>query len=176
MKKLIAIPTFDKNGILDGAAIPYVEKNHPSVDIKVIYKWIREKLGIDHNHRSIKSIYKEEKINQNRYSPRYIAELLPEKGRNGKAFFHFSNMSDYITLSSNGQLNVRGGEEDLFRAWGNSEFRNLTPHSVFQELEKEIVKINIPVLGRDYSFNSYSEFVGWLTYQGDKKLSSTFKS
>jgi hypothetical protein len=168
MKKLIAIPTFDKNGILDGAAIPYVERTYPSVDIKTTYKWIREKLGIDHNHRSIKPKYKEEKINQNRYSPRYIAELLPEKGRNGKVSFHFSNMSDYITLSSNGQLNVRGGEEDLFRAWGSSEFKNLTPHAVFQELEKEIIKINIPMSGRDYSFNSYSEFIGWLTYQGDK--------
>jgi hypothetical protein len=168
MKKSMAITTFDKNGILDGAVIPYVEKNHQSVDLKTIYKWIREKLGIDHNHRSIKSKYKEEKINQNRYSPRYIAELLPEKDRNGKVFFHFSNIGDYITLSSNGQLNVRGGEEDLFRAWGSSEFRNLSPHAVFQELEKEIVKIHIPVSERDYSFNSYSDFIRWLTYQGDK--------
>jgi hypothetical protein len=168
MKKSMAIATFDKNGILDGAVIPYVGKNHPSVDIKVIYKWIREKLRIDHNGRSINSKYKEEKINQNRYSPRYIAELLPEKDLNRKAFFYFSGISDYITLSSNGQLNVRGGEEDLFRAWGSSEFKNLLPHAVFQELEKEIVKINIPVSEKDYTFNSYSEFIRWLTYQGDK--------
>ena len=146
------------------AVIAYLEKNYPSVDIKAIYKWIQKKLGIAQDHRLIR----DEKINQNRYSPKYIAELLPEKDRNGKAFFHFSNISDYITLSSNGQLNVRGGEEDLFRAWGNSEFRNLTPHAVFQELEKEIVKINIPVSGKGYSFNSYSEFVNWLTYQSDK--------
>jgi hypothetical protein len=150
------------------AVIPYVENNHPSVDVKTIYKWIQEKLGIDHNHRSIKSKYKEEKINQNRYSPRYIAELLPGKDHNGKAFFHFSNMSDYITLSSNGQLNVRGGEEDLFRAWGSSEFKNVAPYAVFQDLEKEIIKVNIPVSGRDYSFNSYSDFISWLTYKGDK--------
>ncbi len=168
MKKSIDIPTFDKNGFLDRAVIPYVEKNLPSVDIKTVYKWIRQKLGKDHNQMSIKSKYKEEKINQNRYTPRYITELLSEKDRNGKVFFHFSNIGEYITLSSSGQLNVRGGEEDLFRAWGSSEFRNLAPHSVFQELEKEIVKINIPVPGRDYSFNSYSEFISWLTHQSDK--------
>jgi hypothetical protein len=148
------------------AVIPDEEKNHPSVDIKALYKWMQKKLGIARNHRFI--IDKDEKINHNKYSPRYLAELLPEKDRNGKAFFHFSNISDYITLSSNGQLNVRGGEEDLFRAWGSSEFRNLAPHSVFQELEKEIIKINIPVPGRDYSFNSYNEFISWLTHQSDK--------
>jgi hypothetical protein len=158
----------DLNLIKEGtmAVIPYVEKNYPSVDIKTIYKWIQKKLGITRDHRFVKN--RGEKINQGRYSPKYIAEILPEKEHNGKAFFHFKNMSDYITLSSNGQLNVRGGEEDLFRAWGNSEFRNLAPHAVFQELEKEIVKINVPVLGKEYSFNSYSEFVSWLTYQSDK--------
>ncbi len=147
---------------------PYVEKNHSSVDIKEMYKWIQKKLGIAQDHRFIKSKDKGEKISQNKYSPKYIAELLPEKDRNGKVFFHFSNISDYITLSSNGQLNVRGGEEDLFRAWGSSEFRNLAPHAVFEELEKEIIKISIPMPGRDYSFNSYSEFISWLTYQSDK--------
>ena len=148
------------------AVIPYVEKNNTPVDIKAIYKWIQKKLGTSHDYRFIKD--RDEKINQSKYSPRYIAELLPEKDRNGKVFFHFSNIGDYITLSSNGQLNVRGGEEDLFRAWGSSEFKNLAPHAVFQELEKEIVKINIPMSGRDYSFNSYSEFISWLTYRGDK--------
>ncbi len=168
MKKSIDIATFDKNGILDRAVIPYVGKNHPSVDIQTIYKWIRQKLGKDHNQVSIKSKYKEEKINPNRYTPRYITELLPEKDRNGKVFFHFSNISEYITLSSNGHLNVRGGEEDLFRAWRSSEFRNLKSQSIFQELEGRIIKINIPVPGRDYSFNSYSEFISWLTHQSDK--------
>lgn len=150
------------------AAIPYVEKNHPSVDIKAIYKWIREKLGIDPNHRPIKSKYKEEKINQNKYSPKYIAGLLPEKDPNRKAFFYFSDISDYITLSSTGQLNVRGGEEDLFRAWGNSEFGNLAPHAVFREFKDKIIKINTPVSGKVFSFNSYSEFISWLTFHSDK--------
>ena len=150
------------------AVIPYVEKNHPSVDIRAIYKWMRKKLGTSQDHRFSKSKDKEEKINQNKYSPKYIAELLPEKDRNGKAFFYFSGTSDYITLSSNGQLNVRGGEEDLFRTWGSSEFRNLTPLTVFQELEDRIIKIDIPVSGRDYSFDSYSEFISWVTYQSDK--------
>ena len=146
------------------AAIPYVEKNHHSVDIKAIYKWMRKKLSTSQNHRFRKSKDNEEKINQNKYSPRYIAELLPEKDADGKAAFYFSNIGDYITLSSDGQLNVRGGEEDLFRAWGNSEFRNLTPNTVFQELEEEIVRINVA----DYSFDSYSEFTSWLRYQRGK--------
>jgi hypothetical protein len=143
--------------------IPYVEKNHTSVDIKAIYGWMRKKLGSAQDHRFIKGKDKEEKINQNKYSPKYIAELLLEKDREGKAFFHFSNIKDYITLSSDGQLNVRGGEEDLFRAWGSSDFRNLSPHAVFQELEGRLIKINIPVSEREYSFNSYSEFITWLT-------------
>ncbi len=136
--------------------ISYIEKTHPSVDIKAIYKWIRKKLGTSHDHRFGKSKDKEEKINQNKYSPKYIAELLTEEHRNGKAFFYFRNLSDYITLYSNGNINVKGREEDLFKAWGNSEFRTLAPHAVFQEFEDRIVKINIPMSGRDYSFNSYS--------------------
>ena len=60
---------------------------------------------------------------------------------------------------------MRGGEEDLFRAWGSSEFRNLTPNTVFEELEEEVVRINAAVSGKDYSFNSYSEFTSWLKSQ-----------
>ncbi|HEX3037183.1 MAG TPA: hypothetical protein VHT73_19030 [Thermodesulfobacteriota bacterium] len=133
------------------AVIQYVENNYSSF-----------------NRKATKPEGRYELLNQSKYSPKYIAELLTEKDRNGKAFFYFSNISDYITLYSNGQLNVRGGEEDMFRVWGRSEFRNLAPHAVFQELEEEIVRIDVPVSGRGYSFNSYSEFIGWLTYQGDK--------
>jgi hypothetical protein len=102
--------------------------------------------------------------NANRYNPRHIAEFLTEKDRNGKALFYFSNISDHIALYSNGQLNVRDREEDLFKAWGSSEFRNLKSHTVFREFEEEIVKINVPMAGKDYSFNSYSEFMCWLEY------------
>lgn len=166
MKRNKIITRRSNEGIM--AAIPYAEKNRHSVDIKAIYKWMRKKLGTSQDHRFMKSKDKEEKINQNEYSPKYIAELLPEKALSGKAFFYFINMSDYITLSSNGQLNVRGGEEDLFRVWGRSEFRNLTPSTVFQELEEEIIRINVAVSGKDYSFNSYSEFTKWLKYQSGK--------
>jgi hypothetical protein len=141
------------------AVSPYVEKNHSSVDIK-----------------ATKFEGNDEEINQNKYSPKYIAELLREKDRIGKAFIHFSDISDYITLYSNGQLNVRGGEEDLFKAWGSSEFRNLAPHAVFQKLEKEIVKINMPMSDRDYCFNSYSEFITWLTNQSDKNQGLPLKA
>jgi len=56
-------------------------------------------------------------------------------------FKFVSGISNYIALSSNGQLNVWGEEEDLFRAWGSSEFRDLTPNTVFQELEDRIIKV-----------------------------------
>ena len=150
------------------AAIPYVEKNHASVDIKAIYKWMGRKLGLSQDTEFRKSKDKSKNVDQNRYRPRYIAELLPEKNAGGKALFHFRSIGEYITLSSDGQLNVRGGEEDLFRAWGSSEFRNLSPNTVFQELEDRIIKINIPVSERDYSFDSYSEFTSWLRYQRGK--------
>ena len=47
------------------AAIPYVEKNRHSVDVKAIYKWMREKLSPSQDHRFIESQDKEEKISQN---------------------------------------------------------------------------------------------------------------
>jgi predicted glycosyltransferase involved in capsule biosynthesis len=139
--------------------IPDVEKNYPSVDMK-----------------PVKSEGKDDEINRSKYSPKYIAKLLTEKDRNGRALFFFGNISDYITLYSNGHLNARGGEQDLFRTWGSSEFRNLAPHAVFQKLEKEIVKINMPVSERDYSFNSYSEFINWLTNQSDKNQGLPLKA
>jgi hypothetical protein len=107
---------------------------------------------------------------ENKYSPKYIAGLLAKKEPNGRVFFHFNNRSDYITLSSKGQLNVRGKEE-MFRAWGNSEFRTLKPQAVFEELEKEIVQIRIiSATGRiNRSFSSYGEFMNWLAGEGEKK-------
>lgn len=105
----------------------------------------------------------------NKYSPEYIARLLAKKAPKGKALFHFKHKSDRIILSSNRQLNVRG-EEDMFRAWGSSEFKSLKPQAVFEELEKEIVKIKVTSeSGRDnYSFGSYGEFIHWLANEGDK--------
>jgi hypothetical protein len=110
----------------------------------------------------------QEKIG-NKYSPEYIARLLAKKAPKGKVLFHFKNKNDRITLFSNRQLNVRG-EEDMFRAWGSSEFKGLKPQAVFKELEREIVRIKvISASGRDnYSFSSYSDFIRWLTSEGDK--------
>jgi hypothetical protein len=110
----------------------------------------------------------QEKIG-NKYSPEYIAKLLAKKNPKGKVLFHFKNKSDRITLFSNRQLNVRG-EEDMFRAWGSSEFKGLKPQAVFEELEKEIIKIKvISSSGKDnYSFSSYGEFIHWLANEGDK--------
>ncbi len=110
-----------------------------------------------------------EEKRENRYSPEYIARLLARKSPKGKALFHFKNKSDYIALFSNRQLNVRG-KEDIFRAWGSSEFKGLKPQAVFEELEREIVKIKvISASGRNnYSFSSYGEFMCWLANEGDK--------
>lgn len=110
----------------------------------------------------------QEKI-ENKYSPEYVARLLTKKAPKGKVLFQFQNKSDRIALFSNRQLNVRG-EEDMFIAWGSSEFKGLKPQAVFEELEKEIVRIKvISVSGRDSnSFNSYSEFIRWLANENDK--------
>jgi hypothetical protein len=110
----------------------------------------------------------QEKI-ENKYSPEYVARLLTKKASKGKVLFQFKNKSDRIALFSNRQLNVRG-EEDMFIAWGSSEFKGLKPQAVFEELEKEIVRIKvISVSGRDsHSFSSYSEFIRWLANENDK--------
>lgn len=100
---------------------------------------------------------------ENRYSTKFIVRLIAKKEKRAKVFFYFRSNKDYITLSWNGQLNTRG-EDDMFKPWGRSEFRNLKPQSVFEELENEILKINLfPAIGRrGYSFNSYNEFINWL--------------
>jgi hypothetical protein len=123
---------------------------------------------INQFHYKFKKEIDQEKL-ENRYSPEYIARLLAKKAPKGKVLFHFKNKSDRITLFSNRQLNVRG-EEDMFRAWGSSEFKGLKPRAVFEELEKEIVRIKvISASGKDnYSFSSYDEFIGWLVNEGDK--------
>ncbi len=104
----------------------------------------------------------------NKYAPRYIVRLLAKKDPSGKVLFYFKNRKDYIALFSNGQLNARD-EEDMFRAWGISEFKGLNPQSVFKELEMEISQINFVTSssGTNYFFQSYSEFMSWLI--GDKK-------
>ncbi len=104
-------------------------------------------------------------VDENRYSPKYIVKLLTERFPYGKVSFYFRDKNDYIALYSNGRINVRDGEKDMFRAWVDSEFRNLKPQSVFQELERELIRIDFtPVSSREnYSFNSYSDFIIWLT-------------
>jgi hypothetical protein len=137
-----------------------VETNYALNEIKAMYKLAQKKLGMMQNKNRSKTY---EIIDDNKYSARYIARHLKEKYPSGKAYFYFKNKNDYLTLSSTGQLNVRGGEEQMFKAWGSSEFKNLKPETVFQELEKELVKIHvITAPGREsYSFNSYSQFIEW---------------
>jgi hypothetical protein len=137
-----------------------LERNGATADIKAICRWIQKKLGVSQPETLIVPIYND--INE--YSPRYIARRLAEKDTKLRVFFHFKDMNDYITLSSNGQLNVRDGQEELFKAWGISQFRDLNPQTIFQELEGRIRKINV-VSFSDYmnhSFNSYSDFIEWL--------------
>jgi hypothetical protein len=141
------------------AIIQYLEWD---ADIKSVYKWIQKKLGINNDYLLPKPTYSN--VREDNYNPKYIVNLLTEKNFSGKAFFYFRNLSDYITLSSIGQLNVKGGEGELFKAWGVSEFRNFKPRSIFQELENEIIRINFIATsnGRYYSFNSYKELINWL--------------
>lgn len=151
------------------------ETNHAPTELKAVYEWIQRKFGVMQKSNLVKAqgITIEdtnEKINENRYSPKYVVRLLKGKYPKGKAIFYFRNKSDYITVSTNGHLNVRGGEEDMFRGWGVSEFRNFKPQSVFLELEKELIKIVVTPAsnGEYYSFNSYDELVSWLALHEDK--------
>ncbi|HEX3037246.1 MAG TPA: hypothetical protein VHT73_19350 [Thermodesulfobacteriota bacterium] len=153
-----------------------VETNYASTELKTVYEWIQRKFGVMQKISLKKpeeinaKVDDADEINENRYSPKYIVRLLKEKYPKGKAIFYFSSKNDYITVSSNGHLNVRGGEEDMFRAWGISEFRNFKPQFVFQELEKELIKIIVTPAsnGEYYSFNSYNELISWLARHEDK--------
>ncbi len=101
---------------------------------------------------------------ENKYDPKYITRLLSKRERNGKAFFYFKNKTNYIALFANGQMNVKG-EEGMFRPWGSSEYKDLKPQNLFKELEKDIAKIKVPLAGdgAGYYFNSFSEFLNWLS-------------
>ena len=144
------------------AIIQYLERDYASGDIKAIYRWIQKKLGMDKDCSLTKTTYTH--ATEDYYSPKYIVRLITEKRLNGKALFYFRNLHYHITLSSLGQLNVKGGEGDLFKPWGSSEFKNFKPGSVFQELEDEIIRINFVTSrnGGSYSFDSYSDFTNWL--------------
>ncbi len=99
-------------------------------------------------------------IKIDKYDTRYIVRLLSQKYPHGIAFFYFNNMSDYITLSHNGQINARSGEEGLFRVWQRSEFKDLKPRTVFLKLEEKIAEISVALAdGKGRSFSSYNDFV-----------------
>jgi hypothetical protein len=142
----------------------FAETNRVSSELKTIHRWIRRKLGIMRNKSLTKYKISEVKTNDNKYSPKYVARLLAERYPTAKAVFYFVDRNDYITLSPNGHLNVRSGDEELFKAWGNSEFTDCNPGSVFKELEKELTKIVVvtPSAIEARYFNSYSEFINWL--------------
>ena len=99
-----------------------------------------------------------------KYNPRAIINLLEEKHLRGMVFFYFDDRADFISLCSDGQLNVRGCKDSLFIFWGNSEFRNIKPNSIFQTLEDKVIKVNfVPFSGsRDVLFNSFGKFIRWL--------------
>jgi hypothetical protein len=105
-------------------------------------------------------------INENMYKPKHIARLLAEKHPAARALFYFVGRNDYITLSPNGHLNVRGGREGLFKAWGLSEFGDFKPQTIFRELENELLKIAVTnsAGNETHSFDSYNAFLNWLGY------------
>ena len=99
-----------------------------------------------------------------KYNPKFIINLLTEKHLRGRVLFYFDDRADFISLCSDGQLNVRGCEDHLFKFWGNSEFRNIKPNSVFQNHEDKVIKVNfIPSSGSgNILFNSFGKFIRWL--------------
>jgi hypothetical protein len=108
----------------------------------------------------------EVKTNEDKYSPKYLAGLLAERYPTAKAVFYYVGRNDYLSLSSNGHLNVRGGGEGLFKAWGLSEFGDLKPQTIFRELENELLKIAVTnsAGNETHSFDSYNAFLNWLGY------------
>ncbi|HWP91887.1 MAG TPA: hypothetical protein VNN20_06790 [Thermodesulfobacteriota bacterium] len=143
----------------------FAETNRLSSELKTIHGWIRRKLGVMRNKSLTKYKLSEVDINENKYNPKHIARLLAEKHPAARALFYFGR-NDYITLSSNGHLNVRGGGEELFKAWGLSEFGDFKPQTIFRELENELLKIAVrDAAGNEtHSFDSYSAFLDWLGY------------
>ncbi len=103
-----------------------------------------------------------------RYNPRFIINLLTWRDLRGTVFFHFDDKNDFIALSSEGQLNVRGSEDHLFKFWGNSEFRNIRPNTVFHKLEHKITMVDFtPFSGsRNLRFDSFGRFISWLEDSG----------
>lgn len=99
-----------------------------------------------------------------KYNPKFIINLLLGKNLRGRVFFYFGDKTDFISLCSDGQLNVRGCKDHLFKFWGNSEFWNIKPNNVFQKLEDKVIRVNfVPFSGsRNFLFNSFSEFISWL--------------
>jgi hypothetical protein len=110
----------------------------------------------------------EQENTENKYDPKYITSLLRKRQLNGKAYFYFKNRTSYIVIFANGQINVKG-EEEMFRTWGNSEYKDFKPHNLFEKLEREISKIKVSRSrdgdGGSHHFDSYSEFLKWLTGQ-----------
>jgi hypothetical protein len=142
------------------------ETNYGSDQLKTIQGWIRRKLSIVRNKNLAKTMFSDEKTGEGKYNPKFVARFLAERYPTAKAVFYFVDRNDYITLSSNGHLNVRGGGEELFKAWVKSEFGGSRPQTVFRELENELLKIAVTnAAGNEtHSFDSYDAFLSWLGY------------
>jgi hypothetical protein len=148
-----------------------LENDNEHVSVKYDNKDCKdnETLNLNKNHQN----RKHDNFISEKYNPKFIINLLTERDLKGRIFFHFHEKTDFITLSSDGQLNVRGCKDHLFKFWGNSEFRNIKPNTVFQELEDKVIKVNfIPFSGNGHAlFSSYNTFINWL---GDNSVVSKF--
>ncbi|MEQ9617777.1 MAG: hypothetical protein RIG61_01215 [Deltaproteobacteria bacterium] len=111
-----------------------------------------------------KNLFEERLKTGDSYNHRVIVKTLSERTNLWKLFFRFSKMEDYLTLTSSGHLNVRGGDESLFKSWGKSEFKDIKPIFALRDLESLITLISLETEGgMEYSFSSYREFTNWLT-------------
>ncbi len=120
-----------------------------------------ERLNLNKNPQNIKHHY----LISEKYDPKFIINLVTQRDLRGTVFFYFDDKTDFIALSSDGQLNARGCADHLFKFWGNSEFRDIKPDTVFHKLEHKVIKVDFtPFSGsRNFLFNSFSKFISWLT-------------
>lgn len=103
-------------------------------------------------------------LTNKKYDHRFIACIISERFVTWNLYFRLRDTDDFLILTDKRHLNVRGGDESLFKPWGDSDLRNISPLSVFDELEGLITAVWLEAQdGEELSFCSYQEFINWLS-------------
>lgn len=148
------------------AIVNYSKSGYLSDELNFISEWITQTEDISKHRKVVESNDKKtDEASTCKNNLDYILEKLEKKELTGKTSFYFKDKTDYINLYANGHLNAKDGDDGLFKPWGLSEFKSTNPRKVLSELENKITRINlIPAMGTsNYSFDSYCEFINWLT-------------